>query len=92
MEAGMGEHEAAIDRLAPVTVPTGATVGERVIGRVLAAVERGLTRMESRRRRRVDARRRGELTDPWTAGMSRGLTLFVGDPRPAPRRGREDEV
>jgi ATP-dependent helicase YprA (DUF1998 family) len=86
MGAGIGEHEAAIDRLGtPVPLPTEAAVGERVIGRILAVVEHGLTRLAARRRR-GRARRREGATESLAAGLSRGLTLFVDDRGTPPRR------
>jgi hypothetical protein len=66
-------------------IPTRAAVGTGTIWRMVAAVERRVARMTSRRRR-GDAFQRDELATPWTAGISRGLTLFVGDPRTTPRR------
>jgi hypothetical protein len=52
---------------------------------MVAAVERRVAGMRSRRRR-SDASRRDELTMSWAAGISRGLTLFVADRGTAPRR------
>jgi hypothetical protein len=69
-------------------IPTRTAVGTGTIWRMVAAVERRLARMTSRRQR-DDTFQRDEFTRPWTAGLSRGLTLFVENPRTAPRRDEQ---
>jgi hypothetical protein len=87
MAAGIGENEATIDRLGtPVSVPAGVPAGKRVIARMVAAVGRGVARMAARRRRRADPARAEEFSRSFTAGRTRGLTLFVDDRGSTPRR------
>ena len=62
-------------------VPTSMATSSGTIRRMVAAV----ARMASRGRQ-GGALRREEVTTPLTAGLSRGLTLLVGDPRTATRR------
>jgi hypothetical protein len=69
-------------------LPTRTTVGAGTLWRMVAAVERRVAGMRSRRRR-SDASRRDELTMSWAAGISRGLTLFVADRGTPPRREEE---
>jgi hypothetical protein len=78
--AGISENDGAI--------PARAAVGARMRRGMVATVERGVARMASRRRRR-HALQREEFTEPWTAGLSRGLTLLGGERRPVPRREEE---
>jgi hypothetical protein len=66
-------------------LPTRTVVGSGTIWRMVAAVERRVARMTSRRRR-GDVLQREEVTKPLTAGISRGLTLFVDNPGTAARR------
>jgi hypothetical protein len=66
-------------------LPTRTTTGSGPIGRMVAAVERRVARMASRRRR-GDALQREEVTASLTAGISRGLTLLVDNPGTARRR------
>jgi hypothetical protein len=88
MAASIGDNAATIDRLGTsVSIPTRAPVGERIIGRTVAAVGRGIARMAARGRRRDDAVRGEGYTRSLAAGLTRGLTLFVDDQGTAPRRG-----
>jgi hypothetical protein len=66
-------------------LPTRTVVGSGTIWRMVAAVERRVARMTSRRRR-GDVLQREEVTKPLTVGISRGLTLFVDNPGTAARR------
>jgi hypothetical protein len=72
-------------------LPTRTAVGARMVRRMVAAVGNGVAGVASRRRRdgalRRGARQREEFAGSWTAGLSRGLTLFVADRDTAPRRG-----
>jgi hypothetical protein len=86
MAAGIGENEATIDRLGiPVSVPAGVPAGKRVIARMVAAVGRG-------RWRRADPAGAEEFSRSFTAGLTRGLTLFVDDRGSTPRRGHRTPV
>jgi hypothetical protein len=69
-------------------LPSRTAVGAGMFWRMVAAVERRVARMASGRRR-GDAFQREEFKTSWTAGLSRGLTLFVENPRTAPRRQEE---
>jgi hypothetical protein len=86
MAAGIGENEATIERLGtPVSVPA-VPAGRRAVARMVAAVGRGVAAMAARRRRRADPARAEEFSRSFTAGLTRGLSLFVDDPGSTRRR------